>query len=179
MRRTLSRWLLRYCQELTETETTSIKKLYAAVEENAPHAAEALLLYAYCTEKEQALLKMAAHSPLCREWADVLQTIACYGEEPASREECLSKAYSYLPIRYQKALDSFYALDEQAANNRIVSGEMAQATAKLIAEKHLSKYQICHDLGLNEGNFYAWLRGDAAKLSRATASKVWRYTSSL
>ena len=56
---------------------------------------------------------------------------------------------------------------------------MAEKTVAALESAGKTRYRLCRDLGLNEGNVYAWLAGDPSKVSRATARRAWRYAESL
>lgn len=68
MRLTFRGWLLSYCQELTGLKTTSVKKLAAAVEDNAPHASAAVFLLSVNEGKLDTLLSHASEPDLRKEW---------------------------------------------------------------------------------------------------------------
>ena len=180
MRRTFKGWLLRYCQQLTGLKTTSVKKLVRLVERNAPHAAETVCLYALAVGRASDLVRHSASESLwagCRDVAEMLSAPAAKGER--AFEEALRCAYGNLPPRFRKVVDLYDSLDADAANDLRVKAQMAQRVLAALDRAGCTRYRLCRDLGLNEGNVYAWLAGDATKVSRATARKAWKYAESL
>lgn len=59
MTHTFRTFLLQYCQNLRGLQTTSIKKLFKAAEENCPRLREPLTLLAACDKREGYLLKVS------------------------------------------------------------------------------------------------------------------------
>lgn len=58
MSRSFGGFLLGYVQELTGLETTSLKRLFRAVADDSPRAAEALLLLALASGREGYLMRL-------------------------------------------------------------------------------------------------------------------------
>ena len=57
---------------------------------------------------------------------------------------------------------------------------MREKTLDAIESGGLTVYRLCKDLDLNQGNVYAYLgKGDASKVSRATARRLMEHAQSL
>lgn len=176
MRLTFRGWLLSYCQELTGLKTTSVKKLVSAVEGSAPHASAAVFFLAVETERVDDLLDRASDPELLAEWESMA---AMLPESPTGAEAFARTNYDDLPIRYRKVIDAYDAVAEGRENDERAKALMAEKTVAALANAGKTRYRLCRDLGLNEGNVYAWLAGDPSKVSRATARRAWRYAESL
>ena len=176
MRLTFRGWLLSYCQELAGMKTTSVKKLVSAVEGNAPHASAAVFLLAVETGRVADLISRASDPELLAEWDSVA---AMLPGEPTGAEAFARASYDELPIRYRKVIDAYDAVAEGRKNDEHAKALMAEKTVVALENAGKTRYRLCRDLGLNEGNVYAWLAGDPSKVSRATARRAWRYAQSL
>ena len=172
MRLTFRGWLLAYCQELTGLKTTSVKKLVSAVEGSAPHASAAVFLFALEVGRLDDLTTRASDPELLEEWGRMASMVS---KEASGTEAFARSNYGNLPVSYQKVLDAFDAIAEGRENDERVKALMAEKTASALARAGKTRYRLCRDLGLNEGNVYAWLAGDSSKVSRETARRAWRY----
>lgn len=172
MRRTFEGWLRRYCCELTGLQTTSVKKLCRAVASKTPHAAEVVFLYALDKGKGSDAVRLASEDDLQHTWS-VLESASAGYEGRA--EAFLRDNYEKLDKRVQGVLDAYDSIDARAANSLVVKQQMSSAVVQLLDSAGVTRYRLCKDLGLNEGNVYAWLAGDPTKVSRATARKIWEY----
>lgn len=156
-----------YCRELTGLDTDSMRKLSAAVASDAPHAAEALFLFA-CEQGRLDLLLEASSGA----WMEPLY------RESASRLASLGAVEGFLddaatPERFRKVRDAYLAKARGAEADRRVIALMRERTLAAIRESGVTVYRLCADLGLNQGNVYAYLnKGDLAKVSRATARRL-------
>ncbi len=165
-------WLQRHCQELTGLKTTSVKKLVFAVEHNAPHASEAVGLYALSRGRGNDLAKYVQDESLAAEWKAL---IGCFAGEQVVCEEAIHARYALLPVRYRRVVDLYDGIEADRENDRHVKGLMAQKVSAALERAGITRYRLCRDLGLNEGNIYAWLAGDPSKVSRETARRAWQY----
>ena len=172
MKLTFRGWLLAYCQELTALKTTSVKKLASAVEGSAPHASAAVFLLAVEVGRVEELLNRASGSELLAEWKSVASMLP---KSPAGAEAFARSSYGDLPIRYRKVVDAYDAVSEGRVNDERAKELMAEKTLAALESAGKTRYRLCKDLKLNEGNVYAWLAGDPSKVSRATARRAWRY----
>lgn len=176
VKRTFRRWLLRYCCSLTGVSTTSLKKLASAVCEHAPHAAETVFLYALDLGRVDDLAKNTEFEDVCEGWEEMRSLSSEYS---GRAEMFLRDRRNALPNRYRKVLDAYDSIEANAANDRRVIAMMAQKTREALEASGVTRYRLAKDLGINEGNLYAWLAGDAAKMSRQTARRAWLYARSL
>ena len=176
MRLTFRGWLLSYCQELTGLKTTSVKKLVSAVEGGAPHASAAVFLLAVETGMVDDTLDRASNPDLRAEWESAATMLP---ENPVDAETFARENYEDLPVRYRKVVDAYDAVAERRKNDERAKALMAEKTVAALERAGKTRYRLCRDLGLNEGNVYAWLAGDPSKVSRATARRAWRYAESL
>ena len=157
-------------------KTTSVKKLVSAVEESAPHASAAVLFLAVETGRISELISRASDSELLAEWESVS---AMLPEDPIGAEAFARMNYDDLPVRYRKVIDAYDAVAEERENDEHAKALMAEKTVAALESAGKTRYRLCKDLKLNEGNVYAWLAGDPSKVSRATARRAWRYAESL
>lgn len=83
------------------------------------------------------------------------------------------------PERYQKVYKAFLAKKDASVRDRRVILLMRDKTLEALENSKMTAYQVCKNLKLNKGNFYAYLnKGDATKISRDTARKVMDYVCS-
>lgn len=163
-----------YCRELTELNTDSLKKLCSAVNDSAPHAAEAVFLFALEQGKVEHLLALSKGT-----WMERL-----YGEA-AARVSLLGSAEAFLydettSERFRKVRNAYEAKLTKIDSDRRVISLMREKTLSAIEGGGLTVYRICKDLELNQGNVYAYLnKGDLAKVSRGTARQLLEHTLSL
>ena len=176
MRLTFRGWLLSYCQELTGLKTTSVKKLASAVGGGAPHASAAVFLLAVEVGRVGDLIARASDPDLLAEWEAIATMLP---ESPTSAETFARANYGELPVRYRKVIDAYDAIAEGRENDEHAKVLMAAKTVAALENAGRTRYRLCRDLGLNEGNVYAWLAGDPSKVSRDTARRAWRYAESL
>ena len=176
MRLTFRGWLLSYCQDLTGLKTTSVKKFVSAVEDSAPHASAAVFLLAVEAGRVADLMGRSSDPELLAEWKSVA---AMAPESPVGAEAFARANYDELPIRYRKVIDAYDAVADSRENDERVKALMAEKTVAALENAGKTRYRLCRDLGLNEGNVYAWLAGDPSKVSRATARRAWHYAESL
>lgn len=91
-------------------------------------------------------------------------------------ERALQEAHPPLRPEYAKAWNSYVArrnVPQRDADLRLAARERALA---LESEKHVSRYRMAKDLGLNPGNLHAFLaQGDPKKLSLKRAKELVRY----
>ena len=176
MKRTFRGWLLKYCCSLTGLSTTSLKKLCSASTTKAPQACEAVFLYALELNRVDDLLNYVDGLEIYSEWKDMKKMSSRFG---GRAEAFLRKHGDEIPVRYTKVLRAYDSIEANATNDRAVVAQMASQTLAALNSAGISRYRLAKDLSLNEGNVYAWLAGDATKLSRSTARRAWNYALSL
>ena len=176
MRRTFKGWLQRYCCALVGANTTSVKKLCMLMDTKAPQALEAVFLYALECEKVDTGFRYIASPELEDRWGEFARASSRYS---GRAENFLRKKYSELPVRLQKVLNAYDSIDAHVRNDDEVVGIMARKTLEALNAAGVTRYRLAKELSLNEGNVYAWLAGDATKVSRATARRAWQYAEGL
>ena len=163
---TLGGFARRYVAELTGTQTTSLRKLLALVLSDAPTAAEAVMVFAGTQGKQGYLSRLARGSALEADYAAVASAM-----DELGTEAFLQSADA--PERYKKVWRAYVAERDAILTDRRVIGLMRAKTLDSLRESGMTVYRLCKDLGLNEGNVYAYLNaGDVTKVSRATARRI-------
>ena len=76
------------------------------------------------------------------------------------------------PKRYAAVLDAFNAKDDILNSNRRILGQLRPKVESSLKKSGISKYKACKDLGINPGNFYAYMNGDNSKISEEIAYAV-------
>ena len=162
------RFLTRYCQELTGLSTTSLKLFFEAVRTDAPRAAEPLLL-ALLQGREGFLLRRASGTP----YEERFRAFLARHEESALPLEPYLRS---LPEgdRCRKAWAAWQSERTRLERDRKTLANVRDRMDELLRAKNLSRAEACRLLGLNKGNFYAFMKGDVSKLSRETAVASYR-----
>lgn len=175
MRGSFGRFLLGYCQELAGCDdTSSLKRLFRAMQANNPRAAEPLLLLALCQGREGYLLKTASgtkEEPLYRAF---LSDFRGSGKTLEAYLGTLSEGN-----RFRKAYVAWEAERTRLQRDRLTTVNVSRSISDLLEEKGMSRAEACRALGLNKGNFYAFLKGDPSKLSRRTAIEAYKKLASI
>lgn len=78
----------------------------------------------------------------------------------------------YAPKRYAAVLDAYNANFDVVESNRRIVNELRPKVANSLKQSGKSKYKACKDLGINAGNFYAYMNGDNTKISKEIAYAV-------
>ena len=76
------------------------------------------------------------------------------------------------PKRYAAVLDAFNAKDDILNSNRRILEKLRPKVESSLKRSGISKYKACKDLGINPGNFYAYMNGDNSKISEEIAYAV-------
>ncbi len=168
MRRTLKGFLKEYCRELSGLDTASLRRLVVAAEDNA-RLVEPLFALAAVQGKAGYLARISEG----RWFHDDYERLAKELGEHGSLEALLSSDDA--PARYASVLGAFRAQGDALAADRRINGLMRPRIVDALAEKGLTRYRLCKDLGLNPGNVYAYLAGDDAKVSKETARRMLSY----
>lgn len=171
MRLTFKGFLLAYCQELSGLQTSSLKKLAACAASEAPRVAEPLFLYALEIDRLDFLLVHSSGTWMEAGFRALAQKSEPYrGDAQRFLEEC------EVPERYAQVLDAYRSRTGAVEADRRVIALMRDKTNEALADKGITTYRLCKDLGLNMGNVYAYLgRGDLGKVSRDTARRIMEY----
>ena len=174
MNLTFKGFLKGYCAELTGLRTTSLRRLCAACDVHAPSAAEAVFVLAAAQGKEGYLVGVVSGTWMEGIFRSAADSIGSFGNvEDWLRSEST-------PQRFRKVLFAYDAKKRAVLADRRVISLMREKTLSALESSGVTTYRLCSDLGLNRGNVYAYLnRGDATKVSRATARRIMEYAVSL
>lgn len=173
MNLTFRGFLKGYCSDLTGIDTTNLRKLVAACNDGAPAAAEAVFVFAAIQNKEKYLAELAAGTWMENTYRSAAAEVAAHG----CVEDWLQSEST--PQRFRKVLLAYAAKKGASAADRRVISLMREKTLAALQASGTTAYRLCSDLGLNRGNVYAYLgRGDATKVSRATARRIMEYATS-
>lgn len=172
MKRTFKGFLKAYCSELAGFETESLKKL---LDQTAytPRLVEPLFCLALEKGKLKYLLRLAKSTPMEQEWNELSKGASRY----KSAERWLANAE--VPERYRKVLSAYASQGDVLAADRRIISLMRKKTLAALEASGKTRYSVCKALGLNKGNFYAYLAGDSSKVCRSTARKILEYARSL
>ena len=169
MSRSLRSFLLAYCQELTGCGTTSLKRLFKAVREGAPRACEAVFLFAGADGREGYLLRLARGTDYEAAYERAAADLRASGGDVARWLGGLPEA-----SRYRKVWNAWRSESTRLQRDREMMPGIQRAIAQELDRHGLSRAQACRVLGLNKGNFYAFMSGDMTKMSRDTAMRAYR-----
>lgn len=164
-------FLTGYVRELSEQDTNSIPKLVQEAQTSNPRLKEPLLLYALYSQKKELLLQAAAGTALYEEYH---QYLVRYNED--TMRCSLTAEQSTLPMGYRKVWRSFVSQRDHLQAENHSKELMRQKITRMQEKTVVTNYRICHDLRLNQGNVYAWLRsGDSSKVSLSVARSILSY----
>lgn len=170
MNLTFEGFLRGYLRELSGVDTTNLRTLCSMAADDVPRLAEPLFLFALSKDKVNYLARLSRGTWMEDEYGE-LATLAkgsTDAEAFASQDE--------VPERYRNVARAYRARKESAQADRRVSSLMREKTLAAMRENGSTCYRLCKDLGLNMGNIYAYLnKGDASKVSRATARRIMEY----
>ncbi|MCR2035260.1 helix-turn-helix domain-containing protein [Adlercreutzia mucosicola] len=169
MSRSFKGFLQAYAQELTGCGTSSIKKLFEAVVGDSPRGAEALLLLALASGRADYLMRQADGTSFEAAYRTALADLDRAGG-------ILEKWLEQLPDqnRYRKVWNAWRSEATRLERDRRMLPGVRDAIDRVMAERGMTRAQACRLTGLNKGNFYAFMKGDVAKLSRETAVNAYR-----
>lgn len=175
MNLTFKGFLKSYCRELTGSETSNLKKLLAVTLNDAPRAAEALVLYALVQNKLSHVALLAEGT-----WVKQLCEEACstIGPSLSNDDDALAIIFDTLPdsSRFKKVWRAYQATKYSINSERRVAGLMREKTVAALQSSDVTCYRLCKDLGLNMGNVYAYLnKNDTSKVSLNTARRIMEY----
>ena len=175
-----SGFLHNYCNALcglTEKKTRSVKKLFALASQSYPTAVEPLFLYAVDVGRIDELMSYARRAKSQRfECYEDAYGLVNAGDRGA--QEFVEKNKNRLGDGFLKVYTAWKARCDRPSNElRMKELMLIQIRARL--DRRGAAHQVCRELGLNAGNFYAYLKGDASKVSLATARRILNATKSL
>lgn len=159
---TIVGFLSRYVQELAETDTLNIHKLYSMVQNGNYRLREPLFLYCYYNKKPGVLINYL---------------------NSADREEfsAMVKAVESGDLRvllpnYVKVFKAYEYQCQKHDNETRIKVLMAEKITRLQAEKVVTSYRVCKDLRINPGNYDSFIKGrNYNKLSLNVCRKIVNY----
>ena len=161
-------FLKSYVRSLSLAETNSLYKLAKEASDENPRLCEPLLLYAVFTDKTDVLLRAAKAHTLYLDYKNLADKY-----DKASFTAALQDASSPLPEEYKKVWRSYLSKKNRLQNDNHTKELMRNKVVELQKAKGVSNYRLYADLGLNPGNFNAWMKyGDSNKVSLATARQT-------
>ena len=163
------RFLNQYCIEITGiAKTSSIRRLARALPQH-PRLVEPLTLYALTEGRENLLLSEISNY-------EFHSTASQFVRKYKSSELGLEAFLETLPEndRFHKVYRSWVSQTSKLERDRKTLANVSKRMQELIDRKGLTRAQACRLTGLDKGNFYAFLKGDASRLSRDTAMKAYR-----
>lgn len=171
MRRALKfeNFLLKYCQNLTGCNTTSLLKFANELDET-PRAEEPVLLYALHNKRDLNKFERMLRPDLQAKFSELKLE---YQQFNNLDEMFLSS--NNLSIDFKKVYSAYkYRLQETSANNPM-KDSYRDFFEKKLKETNLTNYRVCKDLNLNLSNFTFFLKGQNEKLSLENCEKVHDY----
>lgn len=168
MHRTLKGFLKEYCHELSGIDTTNLRRLVLAADDNA-RLVEPLFAFAAAQNKLNYLVRISEGHWFHDDYEALSKQLEDYG----SLEALLSSGNA--PARYASVLDAYRAQGDTLAADRRINGLIRPRIVNALAHNGLTRYRLCQDLRLNPGNVYAYLAGDVTKVSKATALRMLDY----
>jgi len=170
-------FLLNYAQELTGSNTSSLRKLLELSFRGCSRAFEPVLLLFILKERGSEAWKLVSKTHFRDSARSLLDkamdedTLMHLLAKDDDGDDCLE--------RYRKVYRAYRNNEERLAVDREVSLLLREKTLALMEKKGLSNYRVYTDLSLNHGNVNAFLKnGDASKVSRKTARKMFDYVQS-
>lgn len=168
---TFAGFLKSYVRSLSMTETNSLYKLAEEAADKNPRLREPLLLYAVFTDKTDVLLRAVKVPALYLDYKNLTNRY-----DKAGFEAELQDMRSPLPDEYKKVWRSYLSKKNRLQNDNHTKDLMRNKVVKLKKAKGVSNYRLYADLGLNPGNFNAWLKyGAPNKVSLDTARRTVKY----
>jgi len=162
MRRlTFEGYLESYVQGLAGKQTRSLAEL-AAVAESEPRLVEPLQLWAVTTGRWERLLKLCAE---CADRDTEMRALLSLWQQ-GCLESALAAEDASLRPEYTKVWRSYVARRDASLRDAQLKAAARARALSLAAEKHVTRYRMAKDLGLNPGNLHAFLaQGNVSKLS--------------
>ena len=163
-------FLLKYCQNLTDcNSTTSLLKFANELDKN-PRAEEPVLLYALQNKRDLNKFEKSLRPDLREKFDNLKLEFQKYKD----LDEMLLYSDN-LSVDFKKVYNAYkYRLQEKSANNPM-KRSYGEFFDKKLKELKLTNYRVCKELGLNLSNFTFFLKGHNEKLSLENCEKVYDY----
>lgn len=172
MRRlTFKGFLDEYVQALAGEETRSLTRL-AALSQVEPRLMEPLLLLAVVSERQERLSPLLSDQPRLQSELAELSRLHAKGQ----LERALESGDKRLRAEYVKAWRSYVTRRDAHARDADLKLVARERVLSLEKRKHVTRYRMAKDLGLNPGNLHAFLaQGNPTKVSLERALQLVRY----
>jgi len=162
----LETFLKVYCKQITDSDDYRLSSFVSGLEKN-PRCEGPVLLYAalYLSEEKWILNRLNKSQK-----KNYLKTIECL--KSFKDVDSLSRQ---LPTEQSKALDSYYLYLNENSSDNSLKRTYQQWICEKLKTCSISKYQICKDNKINNGNLYAFLKGEYDKLSIKKCEQLYQY----
>lgn len=167
MNLTFKGFLKIYCSELAGIQTTNIRRLVNAANTKAPRVAEPLFVYANVAGKAKYLISVSENTWMYDDYVKLSQII---NQKFSNVQEFLKSDFA--PKRYAEVLKAYNSKDDILNSNRRILNKLRPKINDSLKKAGMSKYKVCKELGINTGNFYAYMNGDDSKISSEIAYAV-------
>ena len=168
---TFKGFLEAYTKALAGADTRSLRRL-ADMALTQPRVSEPLMLLAAVTEREHML---AGAILLDTRLSSELRTLATL-HESGRLESALAAGDPQLRTEYVKVWNSYVARRDVTKRDANLKLEVRGRVLALEETKHITRYRMAKDLGLNPGNLHAFLAlGEPNKLSLDRAYELLDY----
>ena len=167
-KKTLKTYLKTYARELSGSESYRLLEMAEKLKEE-PRCEGPVLLYAAMFLPKERWFISKLNGDQRKNYEKTLQCLEkCPGKEDLIR---------HLPHEQSKALKSYYDYcDEGKADSRLKKAYFRRIS-DLLSRSSLSKYRICKDNRINQGNFFSFLNGKLDSLSLEKCEEVYQYLS--
>lgn len=166
-------FLRNYLKQLSGAETESVSRLLEMAQVN-PRLRAPLVLYIKATLPKQRVERLQQRHPLL---ADELDQHFAGMENETDLLRSLQTGVA--PDEYQKVYRSYLAKRDRVVHEQDLKGMVQTKIKKLAEEKKVSDYRVYKDLGINSGNYHAFVyRGNVSKLGLEKARQVLEYLES-
>lgn len=163
-----------YVRALSAQDTLSIRRL-AELSADEPRIVEPLLLWTVVTGRAGKMDGLLAGRGYLRGELAVLARLQTEG----ALESSLAEEDPALRPEYAKVWRSYVARRDAVQRDKELRLEARKRILELESRKHVSRYRMAKDLGLNQGNLHAYLsQGDPTKLSLDRVVDLVRYLES-
>lgn len=167
MNLTFKGFLKIYCAELSGINTTNIRRLVNAANTDSPRVAEPLFVYAAVSEKLEYLISVSKNTWMHKDYVKFSNILS---KKFSGVMEFLKS--SSAPKRYAAVLKAYNSKDDIVNSNRRILNKLRPKVKDSLKKSGMSKYKVCKELGINAGNFYAYMNGDDSKISSEIAYAV-------
>lgn len=167
MNLTFKGFLKLYCAELSGIKTTNIRRLVNAANTDFPRVAEPLFLYCILSDKINYLIAVSENAWMYEDYVNVFNIFNDNFDDIVTFLKS-----DFAPKRYAAVLHAFNMKDDMLKSNRRILEKLRPKVEYSLKKSGISRYKACKDLGINPGNFYAYLKGDNSKISEEIAYAV-------